>query len=162
MQRPDAQVWYQITVIRFKSISIRQKNILLLKVIQYQGRRSIEFCSSTLWIWKFVMFLAEDNLIWAGDVLESAECRAGSRIAIIKLNLKPRIPNLYGRFTAENLVNGILCEFLLEKEWDRNGFFLCSCLFYVTLTNSDGYKFIFIPTHPAPSFKCLDLKICRI
>ena len=48
------------------------------------------------------------------------KCRvqAGSRIAIIKLNLKPRIPNLYGRFTAENLVNGILCEFLLEKEMD--------------------------------------------
>ena len=46
------------------------------------------------------------------------KCRvqAGSRNAIIKLNLKPRIPNLYGRFTAENLVNGILCEFLLEKE----------------------------------------------
>ena len=29
----------------------------------------------TLWIWKFVMFLAEDNLIWERDVLESAECR---------------------------------------------------------------------------------------
>lgn len=41
--------------------------------------------------------------------------QAESRIAIIKVNLKPRIPNLYGRFSAENLVNGILCEFLLVE-----------------------------------------------
>ena len=139
-----------------------KKNILLLKVIQYQGRRSVERCSSTLWIWKFVMFLAEDNLIWAGDVLESAECRAGSRIAIIKLNLKPRIPNLYGRFTAENLVNGILCEFLLEKEWDRNGFFSVRVHFmWPWLIQMDINSFLFRLTQ-SPSFKCSDLKICRI
>ena len=41
--------------------------------------------------------------------------QAESRIVIIKVNLKPRIPNLYGRFSAENLVNGILCEFLLVE-----------------------------------------------
>ena len=78
LQRPSVQVWYQITVIQFKSISIRQKTFHYSRWFKVLKHRTTVFnvqVAFTLWIWKFVMFLAEDNLIWARDVLESAECR---------------------------------------------------------------------------------------
>ena len=123
LQRPSVQVWYQITVIQLKSISIRQKKTYAVQgdsrcsTVQQASR---SFQAPCEYIYESLScFWLRINLNWAGEMCVG-KCRvqAGSRIAIIKLNLKPRIPNLYGRFTAENLVNGILCEFLLEKEMD--------------------------------------------
>ena len=95
---------------------------MLFKVIQGAAlqQASRNFQAPCEYIYESLScFWQRVNFNWAGEkCVGKCRVQAGSRIAIIKLNLKPRIPNLYGRFTAENLVNGILCEFLLEKEMD--------------------------------------------